>query len=102
MVPAGRFDSTKASFVLGLTLALMSPWNIAFRLTAINRPELAQQGTVAMLTVIVGVAVAALGWGALWSGIVLVLRRSGAGRLECGREDAHWLDGPSLYLRKVG
>jgi hypothetical protein len=54
-----------------------------------------------MLTVIVGVVVAALGWGALWSGIVLVLRRSGAGAW-MEREDAHWLDGPSLHLRKVG
>jgi len=56
-----------------------------------------------MLTVIVGVVAAALGWGALWSGIVLVLRRSGGrARLGCGRADAHSLDGPSLYLRKVG
>jgi len=38
--PAGRFDSTKASFVLGLTLALMSPWNIVFWLAAIDRLDL--------------------------------------------------------------
>jgi hypothetical protein len=43
MVPAGRFDSTKASFVLDLTLAVMGPWNIALRLAAIDRPELAHR-----------------------------------------------------------
>jgi len=79
--PAGRFDSGKASYLLGLTLVLTSPWSIAFWLAAIGRPEMVQRGMAALLTVILGVFVAALGcWGALWSGIVLVLRRNGAGR----------------------
>ena len=30
VVPARRFDSTRRGYLLGLTLALTSPWNIAF------------------------------------------------------------------------
>lgn len=75
-----RFDSARAGFLLGLTLALTSPWNIAFWLAVIGRPEVTRQGFSDMLTVIAGVVTAALLWGFLWSALVLVLRRAASGR----------------------
>lgn len=81
VAPAARFDDARASYVLGLTLALTSPWNIAFWLAAIGRPELSGQGLAALLVVILGVVVAVLTWGFLWSGIVLLLRRTASGRV---------------------
>ncbi len=80
MAPAAKFDDARASYLLGLTLALTSPWNIAFWLAAIGRPELSGQGLGALLVVILGVVVAVLTWGFLWSGIVLLLRRTASGR----------------------
>jgi threonine/homoserine/homoserine lactone efflux protein len=78
--PAARFEGGRAGFVLGLTLALTSPWNIAFWLAVIGRPEITQQGFANMLVVIAGVITAALLWGFVWSGVVLSLRRAASGR----------------------
>ncbi len=78
--PAAKFDDARASYLLGLTLALTSPWNIAFWLAAIGRPEMSGQGLAAMLSIIAGVVIAVLAWGFLWSGIVLLLRRTASGR----------------------
>jgi threonine/homoserine/homoserine lactone efflux protein len=78
--PAARFDSSRASFLLGLTLALTSPWNLAFWLAAIGRPEMSALGLAAMLTVAAGVILGAVLWGSVWSGLVLVLRRAASGR----------------------
>ncbi len=78
--PAARFDGGRASYLLGLTLALTSPWNMAFWLAAIGRPEMSAQGTGALLVVIAGVVTAVLAWGFVWSGVVLLLRRTGSGR----------------------
>jgi threonine/homoserine/homoserine lactone efflux protein len=75
-----RFDSHRASYLLGLTLALTSPWNIAFWLAAIGRPEMSGQGPAALLLVIAGVVTGVLLWGFLWSGVVLLLRRAASGR----------------------
>ncbi len=77
---APRFDSHRASYLLGLTLALTSPWNIAFWLAAIGRPELSGQGPLALLIVIAGVVSAVLLWGFVWSGVVLSLRATASGR----------------------
>jgi threonine/homoserine/homoserine lactone efflux protein len=79
-VASPRFDSHRASYLLGLTLALTSPWNIAFWLAAIGRPEMSGQGTTALLLVIAGVVTGVLLWGFLWSGVVLLLRRAASGR----------------------
>jgi threonine/homoserine/homoserine lactone efflux protein len=76
-----RFDSSRASFALGLMMALTSPWNIAFWLAAIARPGMLQQGLAAAFVVIGGVVIAALLWGFLWSGFVLLLRRTASGRV---------------------
>lgn len=80
VAPAARFDSSRASFLLGLTLALTSPWNLAFWLAAIGRPELSALGLATMLTVVAGVILGAVLWGTVWSGIVLVLRKAASGR----------------------
>lgn len=78
--PAAKFDDARASYLLGLTLALTSPWNIAFWLAAIGRPEMSGQGAASLMAVIAGVVTAVLAWGFLWSGIVLLLRRAASGR----------------------
>jgi threonine/homoserine/homoserine lactone efflux protein len=78
---SARFDSHRASYILGLTLALTSPWNIAFWLAAIGRPEMSAQGAAALLTVIAGVVTAVLLWGFIWSAIVLTLRATASGRV---------------------
>ncbi|SDR34980.1 Threonine/homoserine/homoserine lactone efflux protein [Rhizobiales bacterium GAS113] len=78
--PPARFEGGRAGFVLGLTLALTSPWNIAFWLAVIGRPEIAQQGLQNILVVIAGVMAAALLWGFVWSGVVLQLRHAASGR----------------------
>jgi threonine/homoserine/homoserine lactone efflux protein len=75
-----RFEGGRAGFVLGITLALTSPWNIAFWLAVIGRPEIAQQGLQNILVVIAGVIAAALLWGFAWSAVVLLLRRTASGR----------------------
>ena len=76
-----RFDSRRASFLLGATMALTGPWNVAFWLAVVGRPEMAGYGAAALLTMVAAVIAGALAWGALWSGIVVVLRRrAGGGR----------------------
>ncbi|MCK9913308.1 LysE family translocator [Microbacteriaceae bacterium K1510] len=77
---ATRFDSGQASLLLGLIMALTSPWNIAFWLAAIGRPEFAGLDSATLLIVVVAVISGALSWGLLWSVIVVVLHRSAPGR----------------------
>jgi threonine/homoserine/homoserine lactone efflux protein len=74
------FDSGRASFLLGVGMALTSPWNVAFWLAAVGRPELSGYGTPALLTMAGAVIAGALTWGLLWSGSVLLLRRRAGGR----------------------
>ncbi len=63
-VPARRFDSTHGGYLLGLTLALTSPWNIAFWLAVIgSQAGGARLGAGDFLTVAVGVFIAAAAWG---------------------------------------
>jgi threonine/homoserine/homoserine lactone efflux protein len=79
--PASRFDGHRASFVLGATMALTSPWNAAFWLAAVGRPEVSRYGTAALFVVVAAVIAGALTWGLLWSGsVVLLHRRAGGGR----------------------
>ncbi|HET9019179.1 MAG TPA: LysE family transporter [Acetobacteraceae bacterium] len=75
-----RFDGTKASYLLGVTMALTSPWNVAFWLAAVGRPEMTRYGLPALLVVAGSVIAGALTWGVLWSGAVLMLRRRATGR----------------------
>ena len=70
-----RFESGHAGYFLGLTMALTSPWNIAFWLAVIGRPETSQLGLSASLVVASAVIVGAAAWGLLISGAVVVLRK---------------------------
>lgn len=63
-VPARRFDSTHGGYFLGLTMALTSPWNIAFWLGVIGSQAGAARLTLAgSLTMAAAVVVAAATWG---------------------------------------
>jgi threonine/homoserine/homoserine lactone efflux protein len=75
-----RFDGGRASYLLGATMALTSPWNVAFWLAAVGRPEMTRYGLPALLVVAGAVLTGALTWGLLWSGSVMLLRRRAAGR----------------------
>ncbi len=75
-----RFDSSRASVLLGATMALTSPWNVAFWLAAVGRPEMTRYGLAALLVLVAAVILGALTWGALWSAIVVLLRRRTGGR----------------------
>lgn len=75
-----RFDSSRASYLLGLTLALSGPWNIAFWLAVMGRPGVAQAGLGASLVIAAAVIAGAASWGLLWSGAVTLLRLGAAGR----------------------
>ncbi|MDK9696745.1 MAG: LysE family transporter [Siculibacillus sp.] len=70
-----RFDSNRAGVLLGATMALTSPWNVAFWLAAIGRPEMTRLGTASMLIVAAAVLAGALTWGLLWSASVVLLHR---------------------------
>lgn len=70
-----RFDSTKASYALGLTMALTSPWNVTFWLAAIGRPGMTDLGLPALLMVVAAVIVGAATWGLVLSAAVVALHR---------------------------
>ena len=77
---AGRFDSGRASFLLGAGMALSSPWNVAFWLAAVGRPEIAGAGTRALLAMAAAVIAGALTWGVLWTSAVVLLHRRAPGQ----------------------
>lgn len=62
-----RFDGLPASFALGATMALTSPWNVAFWLAAMGRPELAGADAAHLLTLAAGVLAGAATWGLVWA-----------------------------------
>jgi len=64
---ASRFESSRASVVLGATMALTSPWNVAFWLAAMGRPELAGADAAHLLTLAAGVLAGAATWGLVWA-----------------------------------
>ncbi|MBV8473141.1 MAG: hypothetical protein JO234_06960, partial [Hyphomicrobiales bacterium] len=74
------FNSSRAGFALGAAMALTSPWNVAFWLAAMGRPELTGYAPAALLIMAAAVIAGALTWGVIWSASVVLLRgRSGAG-----------------------
>ncbi len=87
-----RFDSRRASFFLGAAMALTSPWNVAFWLAAIGRPEMAGYATPALLVMAGAVIGGALTWGVLWSGSVVLLHR----RANSGAAGRWWAFGVDL------
>ena len=76
-IAPSRFDSRRASFVLGAAMALTSPWNVAFWLAAMGRPEMAGYATTGLLIMAAAVIAGALSWGVLWSLSVVLLRGRG-------------------------
>jgi threonine/homoserine/homoserine lactone efflux protein len=72
--PAPRLDSPRAGFGLGLGMALTSPWNLAFWLAVMGRPQLAGRGLGAALIVGAAVLAGALAWCVIFCGAVSVLR----------------------------
>ncbi len=87
-----RFDSRRASFFLGAAMALTSPWNVAFWLAAIGRPEMAGYATPALLVMAAAVIAGALTWGVLWSASVVLLHR----RADSGAAGRWWAFGVDL------
>jgi threonine/homoserine/homoserine lactone efflux protein len=75
-----RFDSRRAGFLLGAGMALTSPWNVAFWLAAIGRPEMSGYRLTELLTMAAAVLAGALTWGIIWaSSVTLIGRRAGSG-----------------------
>ncbi len=74
-VPTRRFDTTHGGYVLGLTLALTSPWNIAFWLGVIG----SQAGSEHLrLGESLTMAAAVVCGAASWSFVLCALVRAGA------------------------
>jgi threonine/homoserine/homoserine lactone efflux protein len=65
---------TRAGYALGFAMALSSPWNLAFWLAVMGRPELAGRGLAAALVVAASVVLGALSWCALLCAGVIGLR----------------------------
>ena len=57
-------------------MALTSPWNVAFWLAAMGRPELSGAKPGALLIVAGAVIAGALTWGVLWAASNALLHRS--------------------------
>lgn len=70
----GRFDSGRAGYLLGFGMALSSPWNIAFWLAVIGRPETLQGGPAASLIVAGAVLLGTNLWVLLLCAAVVLLR----------------------------
>ena len=89
-----RFDSSHASYALGFTLALTSPWNVTFWLAAIGRPGMADLGLPGLLVIVVAVMAGAATWGLVWAGTVMLLRD----RVANGRWAAVVMNGATALL----
>jgi len=74
-----RFDRSGAGYALGALMALTSPWNVAFWLAAMGRPELEGYPPAALLVMAAAVIAGALTWGILWSASVVLLKRGSSG-----------------------
>ncbi len=73
--PARRFDSTHGAYALGFTLALTSPWNIAFWLGVIGSQA---GGEHLRLAGSLTLAAAVVAGAASWSTVLCTLARMGA------------------------
>ena len=87
-----RFDSRRAGFLLGAAMALTSPWNVAFWLAAIGRPEMSGYRLAELLTMAAAVLAGALSWGIIWASSVTLLGR----RASSGESRRWWTFGVDL------
>ncbi len=67
--------SARGGFGLGAAMALTSPWNVAFWLAAMGRPELAGVDAAHILAMAAAVIAGALTWGVLWASATAALHR---------------------------
>ena len=74
--PPARFASVPGGFGLGAAMALTSPWNVAFWLAAMGRPELAGARAGSLLVMAAAVIAGALTWGVIWASANALLHRS--------------------------
>jgi threonine/homoserine/homoserine lactone efflux protein len=72
--PAGRFDGARGGYLLGLTMALTSPWNIAFWLAVIGRSQTIQGGMTAAFIIAGSVILGAALWCLVLCACVVLLR----------------------------
>lgn len=70
----GRRAATRRGFFLGLGMALTSPWNLAFWLAVMGRPQSLDAGIAGALTVAGAVILGAGAWVLVLCGIVVRLR----------------------------
>ena len=71
-----RFSSAHGGFGLGAAMALTSPWNVAFWLAAMGRPELAGARARSLLVMAAAVIAGALTWGVIWASSNALLHRT--------------------------
>ena len=72
--------AVRGGFGLGAAMALTSPWNVAFWLAAMGRPELAGARADTLLAMAAVVLAGALTWGILWAAANALLHRSLEGK----------------------
>jgi threonine/homoserine/homoserine lactone efflux protein len=79
-----RFGWVRGGYGLGAAMALTSPWNVAFWLAAMGRPELAGARSTSLLVMAVAVIAGALAWGMLWATANALLHRGLTGGAKRG------------------
>jgi len=79
--PRAAGATTRAGYALGFAMALSSPWNLAFWLAVMGRPDLAGRGLAASLVAAAAVVLGALSWCTLLCAGVTRLRLGVATRL---------------------
>jgi len=72
--PRSRSAATRRGYFLGLGMALTSPWNLAFWLAVMGRPQSLDAGSLGALTVAAAVIVGAGTWVLVLCGFVRRLR----------------------------
>jgi threonine/homoserine/homoserine lactone efflux protein len=75
-----KLPSAYGGFGLGAAMALTSPWNVAFWLAAMGRPELAGAKAGSLLITAAAVIAGALTWGVIWAAANALLHRGLEGR----------------------
>ena len=74
--PKAALSSARGGFGLGAAMALTSPWNVAFWLAAMGRPELAGARAGSLLVMAAAVIAGALAWGVIWASSNALLHRT--------------------------
>jgi threonine/homoserine/homoserine lactone efflux protein len=73
-MPPNRLAATRRGYLLGLGMALTSPWNLAFWLAVMGRPQSLDAGIIGALTVAGAVILGAGAWVLVLCGFVVRLR----------------------------